>query len=164
MTEQRTLAFERSMYAAAIRQLILQVRQTAHVWATTQPELIRTADVARALHFLCSPVPLPEDLRDDLWQRIVGAYYVRFENDSHPEDAEAAADEAMAIVQPELDKLAAVRALHAPVQHMGRTWCGECSVQRSAGPQTTEWVAFIPHPCATIQALNEPANPDGNAP
>lgn len=105
--QQQTLAFERSMYAAAIRQLILQVKQTAHVWVTTQPETIRTADVANALHFLCSPVPLPEDLRDDLWQRIAGAYYVRFQNDGHPEDAQAAADVAMAIVQPELERLRA---------------------------------------------------------
>lgn len=43
--------------------------------------------------------------------------------------------------------------LHAPVQHMGQTWCGECSVRRSTGPKTEEWVAFIPHPCNTITAL-----------
>lgn len=96
---------ERDMYASAIRQLILQVRQTAHVWSTTLPDTIRTADVAQALYSLCSPKPLPEGLRDDLWQRIVAAYYLRFENDGHPEDAKAAADEAMAIVQPELDCL-----------------------------------------------------------
>ena len=46
-----------------------------------------------------------------------------------------------------------VAALHAPVQHMGRTWCGECSVRRRTGPKSEEWVAFIPHPCPTIQAL-----------
>jgi hypothetical protein len=46
-----------------------------------------------------------------------------------------------------------VTALHAPVQHMGRTWCGECSVRRRTGPTTDEWVAFIPHPCPTIEAL-----------
>ncbi|THA22756.1 hypothetical protein E6R18_32945 [Streptomyces sp. A1277] len=49
-----------------------------------------------------------------------------------------------------------VAALHVPVQHMGRTWCGECSVRRSTGPAgTEEWVAFIPHPCPTIDALND---------
>lgn len=106
-TEQRTLTYERSMYAAAIRQLILQVRQTAYVWSTTLPETIPTAEVAKALSFLCSPVPLPEDLRDDLWQQIAGAYYVRFENDGHPEDAQAAADIARNIVQPELEDLRA---------------------------------------------------------
>ena len=46
-----------------------------------------------------------------------------------------------------------VTALHAPVQHMGQTWCGECSVRRSTGPKTEEWVACIPHPCPTIEAL-----------
>lgn len=43
--------------------------------------------------------------------------------------------------------------LHAPVQHLGKTWCSECSVQRRTGPHTDEWVAFIPHPCPTIEAL-----------
>lgn len=46
-----------------------------------------------------------------------------------------------------------LRDLHAPVQHLGRTWCGECSVRRRTGPHTDEWVAFIPHPCPTIDAL-----------
>lgn len=46
-----------------------------------------------------------------------------------------------------------VRALHAPVQHLGQTWCQECSTRRRTGPKTDEWVAYIPHPCATIQAL-----------
>lgn len=48
-----------------------------------------------------------------------------------------------------------VTALHAPVRHMGQTWCGECSVRRSTGPRTEEWVAFIPHPCPTIEAITE---------
>ncbi|MGW5691521.1 hypothetical protein ACWEWX_11320 [Streptomyces asiaticus] len=43
--------------------------------------------------------------------------------------------------------------LHQPVQHMGKTWCGECSVRRRTGPKTEEWVAFIPHPCPTLDAL-----------
>lgn len=43
--------------------------------------------------------------------------------------------------------------LHAPVQHMGKTWCSECSVRRSTGPKTEEWVAYIPHPCPTLEAL-----------
>ncbi|GGZ83138.1 hypothetical protein [Streptomyces rubiginosohelvolus] len=46
-----------------------------------------------------------------------------------------------------------ITALHAPVQHMGQVWCGECSVRRSTGPRSEEWVAFIPHPCPTIDAL-----------
>ncbi|MFF1358800.1 hypothetical protein [Streptomyces sp. NPDC058297] len=47
-----------------------------------------------------------------------------------------------------------VTALHAPVQHMGQTWCGECSVRRSTGPRSEEWVALIPHPCPTIDAIS----------
>ena len=50
-----------------------------------------------------------------------------------------------------------VTALHAPVQHMGQTWCAECSVRRRTGPKTEEWVAFIPHPCPTIEALENTA-------
>lgn len=46
-----------------------------------------------------------------------------------------------------------ITALHSPVQHMGQTWCSECSVRRRTGPHTDEWVSFIPHPCATIDAL-----------
>lgn len=44
--------------------------------------------------------------------------------------------------------------LHQPVQHMGKTWCGECSVRRRTGPKSEEWVAFIPHPCPTLNALD----------
>ncbi|WP_055693237.1 hypothetical protein [Streptomyces prasinopilosus] len=43
--------------------------------------------------------------------------------------------------------------LHAPVQHMGRTWCRECSVRRRTGPRDEEWVAYIPHPCPTLDTL-----------
>lgn len=96
-------AIERDQYASAIRHLIQTVRHTAYVWSQTLPERVPTADVVRALGGLCS-TPVRDDLRNDLWQRIVGAYYVRFENDGHPEDSKAAADEAMAIVQPELDR------------------------------------------------------------
>lgn len=46
-----------------------------------------------------------------------------------------------------------LRDLHAPVQHLGKTWCAECSVRRCTGPKTDEWVAYIPHPCPTIDAL-----------
>jgi hypothetical protein len=46
-----------------------------------------------------------------------------------------------------------VRALHTPVQHMGQTWCAECSLRRRTGPKTDEWVAYIPHPCPTLNAL-----------
>ena len=99
------LQAERDQYAAAIKQLILQVKWTAHIWATTLPDTISTEDVTRALSFLCSPDPLPDDLRDDLWQRISAAYYVRFENDGHPEDATAAADIAVSVVRPRLEAL-----------------------------------------------------------
>ncbi|MEW2187680.1 hypothetical protein AB0900_30815 [Streptomyces cellulosae] len=47
-----------------------------------------------------------------------------------------------------------IRDLHVPVQHRGKTWCGECSVRRSTGPKTEEWVAFIPHPCPTLDTLD----------
>lgn len=47
-----------------------------------------------------------------------------------------------------------IAALHAPVQHMGQVWCGECSVRRSTGPKAEEWVALIPHPCPTIDVLD----------
>lgn len=47
-----------------------------------------------------------------------------------------------------------VLALHAPVQHLGKTWCRECSTRRRTGPKTDEWVAFIPHPCPTLDALD----------
>ncbi|MFE6412587.1 hypothetical protein ACFVOR_37270 [Streptomyces sp. NPDC057837] len=46
-----------------------------------------------------------------------------------------------------------IKDLHAPVQHLGQTWCRECSVRRSTGPKTEEWVAYIPHPCPTLDAL-----------
>lgn len=44
--------------------------------------------------------------------------------------------------------------LHAPIQQMSQTWCSECSVRRSTGPKTEEWVAYIPHPCPTLEALD----------
>jgi hypothetical protein len=52
-----------------------------------------------------------------------------------------------------------VRDLHSPVHHLGQTWCAECSTRRRTGPRTDEWVAYIPHPCPTIDALEnkEPA-------
>lgn len=49
--------------------------------------------------------------------------------------------------------LARVRKLHRPLAHLGQKWCAECSVRRSTGPRTEEWVAFIPHPCPTLDAL-----------
>lgn len=45
--------------------------------------------------------------------------------------------------------------LHQPIQHLGQTWCSECSVRRRTGPRTDEWVAFIPHPCPTLEALED---------
>lgn len=46
------------------------------------------------------------------------------------------------------------RELHHPVTLMGVVCCDECSTQRSTGPHTSERIAYIPHPCRTIQALN----------
>lgn len=50
---------------------------------------------------------------------------------------------------------ARVAALHHPVTLMGQVWCDECSTQRLTGPSTCERIAYIPHPCRTIQALTE---------
>jgi hypothetical protein len=91
---------ERDQYAAASRHLAWRIRQTAYIWATTLPDTIRTAEVVKALNGIASHVPDRPELRDDLWMRIAGAYEARFENDGHPEDARAAADEAMSVVQP----------------------------------------------------------------
>jgi len=44
--------------------------------------------------------------------------------------------------------------LHHPVTLMGMVCCDECSTQRRTGPHATERIAFIPHPCRTIKALN----------
>ena len=60
-------------------------------------------------------------------------------------------DKELASAKAALDR---VRALHQPIQHMGMTWCTECSVRRSTGPKTYEWVACIQWPCATIKALD----------
>lgn len=49
--------------------------------------------------------------------------------------------------------LARVRKLHRSITHLGQKWCAACSVRRSTGPRTEEWVAFIPHPCPTLDAL-----------
>jgi hypothetical protein len=46
-----------------------------------------------------------------------------------------------------------IRDLHSPAQHLGKTWCQECSRRRRTGPKTDEWVAFVSHPCPTIEAL-----------
>lgn len=54
--------------------------------------------------------------------------------------------------------LKAVRELHCPVTVMGQVLCDECSTQRSTGPNTSERIAFIPHPCRTIQTLNGEAS------
>lgn len=103
------LAIERDQYRAASRHLALRIRQTAHAWITQLPDTIRTAAAVDALLSIASHVPDQPELRDDLWQRIAGAYEARFENDGHPEDARAAADEAMSVVQPEMDELRADR-------------------------------------------------------
>lgn len=47
-----------------------------------------------------------------------------------------------------------VRDLHSPIEHMRQTWCAECSTRRSTGPnRPDEWVAYIPHPCPTLDAI-----------
>lgn len=48
---------------------------------------------------------------------------------------------------------ATLRELHHPITHMGQDWCAECSVRRSTGPRTEEWIAYIPHPCPTLHAI-----------
>lgn len=49
-----------------------------------------------------------------------------------------------------------VRALHTPVQHLGRSWCGACSVRRTTSLRTAddEWAVLIPHPCPTLDELD----------
>ncbi|MEU1630860.1 hypothetical protein ABZ746_37580 [Streptomyces sp. NPDC020096] len=103
------LETERDQYASASRHLSQRIREVACTWSRTLPETVRTADVVTVLLGIASHVPDRPELRDDLWQRIAGAYEARLENDGHPEDAQAAADEAMSVVQPEMDKLRAER-------------------------------------------------------
>jgi hypothetical protein len=100
---------ERDQHAAASRHLARRIREVAGAWATQLPETVRTAAVVEVLMGIASHVPDRPHLRDDLWMRIVGACEARFENDGHPEDARAAADEAMSVVQPVLDELRAER-------------------------------------------------------
>jgi hypothetical protein len=54
--------------------------------------------------------------------------------------------------------VARARALHRPVTLLGQAWCDECSTQRSTGPRTAERIAYIPHPCPTIRALDGEAS------
>lgn len=51
-------------------------------------------------------------------------------------------------------QIARARAIHHPVTIMGQVWCDECSTQRSTGPRTWERIAYMPHPCQTVQALD----------
>lgn len=44
--------------------------------------------------------------------------------------------------------------LHRPVTLMSMACCDECSTERRTGPNASERIAYIPHPCRTIQALN----------
>lgn len=112
---------ERDQYAAAIRELIVQVKKTAYLWSQQFPDTMPTSEVVAALGLL-APRPLPAGLRDDMWQRIAAAYYLRFENDGHPEDSTAAADEAMAIVQPVLRRAeAAIERVRAELEE-ARMW------------------------------------------
>jgi len=100
VTEQQDLETERDQYAAAARHLAFQIRHVACTWARTLPETVRTDEVVQALLGIASHVPDRPELRDDLWMRIADAYEARFENDAHPVDARAAADEAMLVIQP----------------------------------------------------------------
>lgn len=142
MTEDR-LRTERDQYAAAIRQLILQVKQTAYVWSQTMPETLRTADVTKALGGLCSPLPLPEGLRDDLWQRIAGAYYLRFENDGHPEDSKAAADMAVSLVQSELDRLESENARMRQALEGIREYAEARCTEEHANVASASWIVHL---------------------
>ncbi|MFF1298188.1 MULTISPECIES: hypothetical protein [unclassified Streptomyces] len=110
---------ERDQYFAAARHLARRITEVACIWHRDLPETVRTADVVSVLLGIASHVPDRPELRDDLWMRIAGAYEARFENDGHPEDARAAADEAMSVVQPVLaageraqKRLEQARALH----------------------------------------------------
>jgi hypothetical protein len=102
VTDRQNLETERDQYAAAARHLAFRIRHVACTWAQTLPETVRTAEVVSALLGIASHVPDRPELRDDLWIQIAGAYEARFENDGHPEDAQAAADEAMSVIQPVL--------------------------------------------------------------
>lgn len=51
---------------------------------------------------------------DDLTQRLAAAYHLRFENDGHPEDSRIAAEVAMTILGPELDRLRQEKAEQTP--------------------------------------------------
>lgn len=129
-TELADLREERDQYASAIRHLCQTVRHTAYVWSQTLPETIRTEEVVTALSGLCSHVPVRDHLRDDLWQRIVGAYYARFESEGHPEDSKAAADEAMTVVRPELERRDDELARHR--EEVARLRRDEASANRGA--------------------------------
>lgn len=48
--------------------------------------------------------------------------------------------------------------LHHPVTLMGKVWCDECSIRRSTGYGTSERIAYVLHPCPTVQALEEEAS------
>jgi hypothetical protein len=67
--------------------------------------------------------------------------------DAEMEAADALHRELQAVKQ-------AVRALHRPVAELGQTWCDECSTRRSTGPRTAERIAYIPHPCRTVRAID----------
>lgn len=54
--------------------------------------------------------------------------------------------------------VARVRDLHHPVTLMGMVCCDECSTRRSTGPRTSERIAYIPHPCRTVHALDGEAS------
>ena len=107
---------------------------------------------------------LQNERNADWFQTVWGAYTITLSDardafgDSAPaffSDIHQSALASALIAYREQQKTAEKRvtALHAPVQHMGQTWCGACSVRRRTGPKTEEWVALIPHPCPTLDAL-----------
>lgn len=51
-------------------------------------------------------------------------------------------------------RIAAVRALHQPAQHLALTICNECSTERSTGPGRFERHVVMPWPCPTIAAID----------
>lgn len=80
-------------------------------------------------------------MTDDLRQRIA--------------DLEAERDEGRAA----LDR---VRALHIPEEHLGRTWCYECSTRTQTSMRTERWDVFIPYPCPTLNAIDGIGGPAGH--
>lgn len=101
-----------------------------------------------------SAAPMESD-REHFSRRLRLLYLANKLTDQATRDAIDAEMEAADVVGQELLAVKdRVRALHRPITLMGQVWCDECSTQRSAGPRTSERIAYIPHPCNTIRALD----------